>query len=430
MKKCYQKNKAKGKGNNGKNSKQKKPVQLPLTREDLLNMLQDELHSFAVNAGIIIASELLADEVSRLCGDRYKRNPAKENSRYGSQRGVVTISGQKHPIEKPRVRKKSGGETALKTYALLQRDGAMPEAALRRMVRGVSCRDYEEVIDIGVQGFGVKRSSVSRAFVKGSAKSLKKLSERNFKGTRFVVIFIDGVEYGGVTMAVALGITQEGRKRILGLRQGGTENSEVVTSLLEDIVDKGVDASLPTLFALDGAKALKSAVKRVWGKKAVIQRCQAHKKRNVKRHLPENLWDDISRRLSEAYNETNYDKALKKLKNTERWLERINPSAAASLREGMEETLTVVRLGIPDTLRKSVASTNVVESAFSVTRNVTGRVKRWRDGDMRLRWCAAGLLRAEEKFKRVKGYRDIPQLIKRLERVVSEQLFDTNEKVA
>jgi transposase-like protein len=180
---------------------------------------------------------------------------------------------------------------------------------------------------------------------------------------------------------------------------------------------------------LDGAKALQAAVKSVWGDNAVVQRCQVHKKRNVKEHLAESHWPELSARLAEAYGETDYARALSLLKQTATWLERINPDAAASLREGMEETLTVVRLGVHAKLRQTLSNTNVMESAFSVVEQVTGRVKRWRPGDMRWRWCVAGLLHAEQHFRRVDGYRHIPALLKALERTTSPKEIDATERV-
>ncbi|HMB08659.1 MAG TPA: transposase [Isosphaeraceae bacterium] len=214
---------------------------------------------------------------------------------------------------------------------------------------------------------------------------------------------------------MALGITEDGTKRILGLRQGATENAAVCIALLEDLQERGLDTSQPTLLVLDGAKALHAAAQRVWGQNVVIQRCQIHKKRNVKAHVPEKHHAELDRRLSEAYHETAYETAKTSLEATARWLERLNPDAASSLREGLEETLTVVRLGLAGALRRTLATTNPIESALSVTRRVTGRVTRWRDGDMRQRWCVAGLLRAESKFRRIKGHHAMPLLLKALE---------------
>jgi putative transposase len=406
-------------------------IQLPLDRDELLSLMQDSLESLAVELGLLVASDILEDEVARLCGARYQHQPDRAHTRHGRQRGVVTLAGQKLPIDRPRVRRAGGGgEVPLETYARLQSPDAMPRAVLRRMVRGVSTRDYEAVIDIARDGFGVAKSSVSRDFVRASAADLKALAERRFEGVHFPVVMIDGVEYAGETMVVALGIMEDGVKRILGLRQGATENAEVCTALLEDLGQRGLDTSRPTLLVLDGSKALHAAAKRVWGKNAVIQRCQVHKKRNIKAHVPEKHWPELERRLSGAYQETDYETAKRSLEGTATWLARINPDAAASLREGLEETLTVIKLGVPGVLRRSLASTNPIESALSVTRRVTARVTRWRDGDMRKRWCVAGLLRAESKFRRLKGHRSMPTLLKALEGIVRGEPTGTEREVA
>jgi transposase-like protein len=249
----------------------------------------------------------------------------------------------------------------------------------------------------------VDRSSVSRQFVQASAADVRALAERRFEGEHFAVVMIDGVEYAGETMVVAQGITADGTKRVLGLRQGATENTEVCAALLEDLRGRGLDTSRPTLFVLDGAKALHAAVTRVWGESAVIQRCQIHKKRNIKAHAREKHWPELERRLSGAYHETSQATAEASLEATARWPDRLNPDAASSLREGLEETLTVVRPSVSGALRRTLATTNPIESALTVTRRVSARVTRWRDGDMRRRWCVAGLLRAGAKFRRVKG---------------------------
>jgi putative transposase len=406
-------------------------VQLVLDREELVAMMQDSLTSFATEMGLKVATVLLEDEVNQRCGQRYERVPERTVTRYGHQGGVAVIAGQKLPIVRPRMRyTRQCGEADLETYARLQSPDAMPQSVLKRLVRGVSCRDYEGVVDLAREAFGVRKSSVSRSFVKASAQEVRQLAERRFDGIRFPAIYLDGVQYAGETMTVALGVLENGTKRVLGVRQGATENAAVCTALLEDLQQRGLDTSQPTLLVLDGAKALHAAVKRVWGRGALIQRCQVHKKRNVREHLPQKHWDELSRQLYAAYHETDYDEALRRLKTTARWLERLNPDAAASLREGMEETLTVVRLGIPELLRRTLATTNPIESAFSVAQNVTRRVKCWREGDMRQRWCVAGLMRAESKFRRVKGYRHMPQLLKALDRLVLGKKIDEQRKIA
>jgi len=406
-------------------------VQLPVTVEALVGMARESLACFAVEVGLKISECLLEDEVRRRCGPPHQHRPDRSETRYGHQRGFVTIAGQKVPVRKPRVRYTDArGEAELDNYLLLQSPEAMPEATLRRLVNGVSCRRYEQVVDVACDGFGVKKSSVSRGFVRASSQEVRKLAERRFDGERFAVILIDGVAYAGEMMVVALGITASGEKRLLGLRQGATENAAVCVSLLEELRERGLNTAVPTLFVLDGAKALRAAVDRVWGKFAVTQRCQAHKRRNIQAHLPKKHHDELRRQLNAAYHETSYDRALKGLRTTAHWLRRLNPDAAASLEEGLEETLTVVRLGVPALLRQTLATTNPIESAFSVAEVVTRRVKRWRDGDMRQRWCLAGLLDAESRFKRVKGHRHITPLLAALATTTTVPTLDPQRKRA
>lgn len=406
------------------------PVQLPLGPEALQAMLSDELHSFAIDLGLLMANRFLEAEVTRLCGQRYERQPQRQHTRYGHQPGFVTVAGQKATIRRPRVRQAGGGrEVELPLYQTMQSEGAMSEAALKRLVRGVSTRNYEEVVDLARDSFGVKKSSVSRAFVKATAAAIQELSSRRLD-QRFLAIFLDGVEYAGETMLVALGITETGEKKVLGLRQGASENAAVCTALLEELRERGLDTAQPILAVIDGSKALAAAVKRVWGEKAVVQRCQIHKRRNIEAHLPEKHHDELRRLLNVAWHETDEERAKKQLLTTVRWLERLSPDAASSLREGMEETLTVVKLGLPEALRKTLATTNPIESALSITRTVTGRVTRWRDGDMRLRWCTAGLLRAEEKFRRIKGFRHLSELARVLQHQVDGPTLESHRKSA
>src|SRR5262245_4389912 len=282
--------------------------------------MQDSLESLALRLGMLVVSSLLEDEVTRLCGRRYERQPHRTHTRYGHQRGTATLAGQKIAVPRPRVRRTDGsGEVPLETYARLQAPDAMPRAVLRRMVRGVSTRDYEQVIDLARDGFGVKKSSVSRDFVRASAAQVRALAERRFDGELFPVIMIDGVEDAGETLVVALGITADGTKRVLGVRQGATENAAVCVALLEDLQARGLDTSRPVLLVLDGAKALHAAAKRVWGPNGVIQRCQVHKRRNVKAHVPEKHHAELERRLSAAYHETGYEAARASLEATARW---------------------------------------------------------------------------------------------------------------
>jgi len=390
-------------------------IQLMLDPVELIGQLQESVHTIGVEIGRVVASKLLEDEVQQICGERYERG-GREASRHGRQRGWISMSGQKVRIEKPRMR--AGEELLLDRYALMQRKEAMPEAALRRMVRGVSTRDYAGVIDAAREGFGIRRSSVSRAFVEASRGDVEELMRSRFDGVRFPAIFIDGVEYADTTMVVALGLTEDGQKRILGFREGASENAEVCKSLIDDLCERGLCRDQATLLVLDGSKALRKAVLAVWGRYAIVQRCQFHKKRNIQAHVPDRHWDEIRRRLNEAYNETDYGRAVKILKNTAALLDRISPDAAASLREGLEETLTLIRLGLPAELRVHLVSTNIIESALSTSRKVARNVKRWRTGDMRRRWCAAGLLVAQSKFRRVKGHKHMKRFVEIIDRAI------------
>jgi len=410
---------------------QAREVQLPLDVEALVDLTREALSSFAVEMGLKVAQCLLEDEVTQRCGERHERQPGRQETRFGHQPGYITIAGQKVSLAKPRVRSTSGrGEADLERYRLLQSPDAMPQAALDHLVNGVSTRRYEQVVQLARAGFGVKKSSVSRGFVRASAAEVERLAERRFDDARFAVIFIDAQPYAEEMMVAALGITTSGEKRLLGLRQGATENATVVTSLLEELRERGVRTDVPTLFVLDGAKALRAAVIRVWGKFAVIQRCQVHKRRNVEAHLPDKHHEELRQRLNAAYHETNATQALALLRATVTWLRRISPVAATSLEEGLEETLTVVRLGVPELLRKTLSTTNPIESAFSVAESVTRRVKRWRDGNMRERWCVAGLVDAESRFNRVKGHKHLPQLLTALDRLVAAPTLDAKRKHA
>lgn len=415
MRRGYQKRKSSRSGN--RPSGVAEGMQLELDPAETIRTMQQSVHSFGTEIGRLIAIELLTNEVRELCGERHERIEGRVASRHGRQQGVITIAGQKLMIERPRARSKSGGEVPLWTYASLQREDAMPEAVLRRMVRGVSCRDYEGVVDLGAKAVGVKRSSVSRAFVRASAREVQALAERRFDGVRFPAIFIDGVDFDGEMMIVVLGLEKDGSKRVLGVRQGATENAVVVRSLIEEMRERGLCCDQPTLFVLDGSKALRKAVVDVWGRNAVIQRCQVHKKRNVLAHVPDRHRDEVCRRLTDAYTQTDAQAALRSLKTTVRWLRNINPDAASSLEEGLEETITVIRLGVDLQLAVHLRSTNPIESAFDRVRRLGARVKRWRGGDMKRRWCATGLLEAEKKFRRLKGHAHMPELLRALDRI-------------
>jgi transposase-like protein len=327
----------------------------------------------------------------------------------------VYYDKQKVLIDRPRLRSKNNKEIPLATYQAFGDPLSMRNSIMKNMILGISSRNYAESVESFVKGYGIKKSSVSRHFVKATAEQMREFMERDLGGLDLVAIFIDGIEFKGHLIVVALGLDKGGKKHVLGLWQGATENATICTSLLEDIARRGLNIEKDYLFVLDGSKALRSAVAKMFGTNVAVQRCQQHKRRNVLAHLPKEHQHSIDARISAAYKMADYDDAKKSLELTVRYLEKLNPSAAASLREGLEETLTVHKLEVAGLLRKTLQTTNPIESCFSVSRTITGRVKRWRGDDMVQRWAVSSLLRAEKNFKRIKGYREIPKLIAALQ---------------
>jgi transposase-like protein len=385
-------------------------MRLPLPLVEVWEELQAEVERLTGAAGLEILRAILEDEVSRRVGPPYRPAPGSGNRRWGQQPGYVVFAGQKIPLQRPRVRTRAGEEVELENYRRLQQDGRMQRAVAERVVCGLSTRKYRRAVQAVLDGYGIEKSSVSRHFVRATAQQLQTLCERKLGELDLVALLIDGIEFAGQTLIVALGVAADGTKHVLGLWQGATENATVCKALLEDLVERGLDAERRYLVVIDGSKGLRAAVERVLGEQAEVQRCQIHKMRNVIDHLPEGCRADWRRRLRNAYALTDYAAARAELEKLWRQLVEINPSAARSLEEGMEETLTLHRLGVSPLLRRTLRSTNVIESCLSTVRHVTRNVKRWQGGDHIARWAAAGLLEAEKKFRKVKGYRELEVL--------------------
>jgi transposase-like protein len=344
-------------------------------------------------------------------GERSVPNAGRQASRWGKEQGYCVVDGQKVPIERTRVRDKANREVKLGSYELFQRSGPLQAAVWDKITRGLSTRNYGPVVKDFANAYGVEKSAVSENFIETSREKLKELMERPLGKLNLCAVLIDGTPFKDRQMIVALGIGCDGAKTVLGLREGATENTTVVSALLSDLVERGLDFSAPRLYILDGGKALHAAVKRHAGEAAFIQRCQVHKKRNVIDHLPQDHKNEVKRKLQNAYAMVEYADAKRALERLHRELMDINPSAARSLEEGMEETLTVHRLRVPEQLRRTLSSTNVIESAFSIVETVCRNVKRWRNGDHIERWIASGLLVAERQFRKVIGHREIPMFI-------------------
>ncbi len=386
-------------------------VNLMLPIAEVLMATQWQIEQLAGAAGLKIIEQIIADDARRLAGEqRYGRDEA-EGRLWGHQPGWVAFAGRKVAVEKPRVRsKQTGRELKLANYEKLQQGSRLNQAMLDQIALGLSTRNYEHSIEGLCEGYGIKKSSVSRHFIAASRRELDQLLNRKLTDLDIGVVFLDGVHRGGHCVIVALGVARDGAKHCLGLWQGATENGAVCESLLEDLIARGLKPEQRRLFILDGGKALSSAV----GKKfpgSVVQRCQLHKRRNVKEHLPEIHQADVDRRIAAAYSMTSYSEAKSALHRVIDHLERLNPSAARSLAEGLDETLTLHRLKVPDILRTSLKSTNIIESSLSRVEDRTSNVKRWRGGDHLQRWTAHALLIAEKKFRKVKGYQAMSTLM-------------------
>lgn len=390
--------------------------------------LRQGLLAASTAVGLEVMAELMDAEVDELAGPKGKHDPDRTAYRHGSDDGAVTLGGRRVDVTRPRVRRADGdGEVPLATYATFAETDLMAEHMVGAMLAGVSTRRYAdaalEPVDEQTQeaSSSTSRSSVSRKFVHATTDRLNELCARPLEGTRWAIMFIDGFTFGQHTLVAALGVTDDGTKVPVGVVEGSTENAAVCTRLVADLADRGLDCSDGVLFVIDGSKALTKAIRDVFAGNAVIQRCQRHKEENILEHLPEDQRPWVRRKLREAWAVDDADAAKRQLTRLAATLDKKRPGAAASLREGLDETLTIIRLGITGTLRKTVFSTNPVESMISICRDHASNVKRWRGGHMALRWAAAGMLSAESQFRRVKGYRDIPRLLDALEDAVADE---------
>jgi len=389
-------------------------VKVPLPMAEVWTEMQAQVEELTGQAGLQILRAILENEVTRRVGLPHHPDPTAGCVRWGKQPGYVVFGGQKIPLKRPRVRTREGQEVELESYGLLQQDGKLQRAVRERMVAGLSTRNYRRAVESVLEGYGIEKSSVSRQFIAASGNQLRALCERRLEDLHLVVLMIDGIHFGGQVLVAALGIAESGEKHILGLWQGATENTTVAKGLLEDLVERGLDLKRRYLVVIDGSKALRAAVDRVFGEQVEVQRCQVHKRRNIREYLPKNSQRDYDRRMRNAYALDNYADAKEALQKIFRQLERVNPTAARSLEEGLEETLTVHRLGVGAVLRRKLATTNPIESCLSMVQQVTRNVKRWREGDQQLRWVAIGLLEAEKRFRRIKGYQQMLLLKERL----------------
>jgi putative transposase len=394
-------------------------VQMVLPLAQMLDWLRKGVGELACQAGLQLIDLLMQEEVLELVGERSQRQTERKANRWGSERGYCVVMGQKVPIQRPRVRTTDDKEVRLGSYEMFRRGEPLTDTVWEKLMLGLSTRNYGQAVREFAEAYGLEKSAISEHFIEASRAKLKEMMERRLGQVRLCALLIDATPFAGQQMVVALGIKQDGQKMILGIRQGATENTTVVSELLGDLVNRGLDFSEPRLYILDGGKALPAAVKKYAGESAPIQRCQVHKRRNVLDHLTDEQKPSVAKKLNAAYALEDYGAAKEALNQLHRELMDLNPSAARSLGEGLEETLTVHRLHVPPQLRKTLACTNVIESAFSIVERVCSNVKRWHGGDQRERWVGSGLLVAEKQFRRIQGYKQIPTLLRELELLVS-----------
>ncbi len=401
----------------GKVTKQDKHIKLVLNGvpegtfdiNQILSSLELNYKAFCITMMREVMNSVIEGEVMALAGAHHERTEAH---RWSSAPGFVVAGGAKVKVQRPRLRDKATkNEIKLSSYKKFQEDGPWQQSVMNRMIAGISSRNYEKTVEELTGTYGISKSTISRKTIKGTAERLKSLMERSLEKLDIVVLAIDGVHIGKTVQIVAIGIDSSGNKHVLGFRQGATENTTVTMELIRDLTDRGLDTTKPMLVLVDGSKALHSGLKKFFGIHGIIQRCQLHKFRNVCEHLPKKYQAHFARQLKAAYSMKTYDDAKAALIRIVVELDRLNESAAGSLREGMEETLTVHRLGLPDILRKSLSSTNIIESSFSVGRDMMHNVKRWTTNDQVHRYLGTALLEAESKFRKIRGHRSMSVLI-------------------
>ena len=347
---------------------------------------------------------------------------------HGRQPGQVRMSDRKLKVQRIRLRRRGGGmgaEVPVPAYEALKAHDRTGSRMLEILFSGVSTRNYAKVLPEMAESVGLSRSAVSREFIAASAEQLQALCERHLDGLETLIIYIDGIRFAGHHVMVALGVDPTGKKHLLGVREGATENATVVTELLADLVARGVDPKQRRLFVIDGSKALRAAIERVFGERVAVQRCRTHKLRNVREHLPRHLQAQVTSAMRAAFRLAPQE-GLAKLTQQASWLEREYPDAAGSLREGLEELFTINRLGLSPALCRALGSTNIIENPNSSARRKTHRVTRWRDGEMVKLWAAAAFLDAERSFRRILGYRDLWML----KAILNENQVANDQKAA
>jgi transposase-like protein len=381
-----------------------------------------ELIHELIPIGLMHVKDELQREVRQLAGDKYQRNGLPDHDRWGSQLGSIYIQDQRIPILVQRVRDtKNNREVSLRTYEGLQSPSAnADEKVLKRILHGLSCRNYRECSEAIPEALSLSASTVSRRYIRASERKLKELMERNLGRYDFIAVVIDGKSFGEDGIIMAVGITTEGKKVLLGMIQSGTENHIVCRDFLRKLIARGLRYEQGLLCVIDGAKGFRKAVTEVFGVHGIVQRCQWHKRENIVEYLPKKIQKEFRKKLQTAYEEENYAEAKAALLAIKKELRLINESAASSMEEGFEETLTVHRLGVPKGLRKTLKTTNVIESVLALVSQKTGKIDYWKNSDQKQRWVATALLDIEGRLNRVNGYRHLKSLRIALQREIMQ----------
>jgi transposase-like protein len=406
------------------------PEAVSIAMAELAGDVQEGLLAMAVGAGLQVMAALMNADVEASCGPKGKHDPGRSAVRHGTEAGSVTLGGRRVPVQRPRMRAADGrGELPVPAYELFSRTEVLGRMAMQRMLAGLSTRRYPAGLEpvgkrVEESAGSTSKSAVSRRFVAATETALGELLAAPLGELDLVALLIDGVHFGEHLCVVALGIGIDGVKHPLGLVEGSTENTSVVTDLLTGLRDRGLDTTRPIFVGIDGGKALRAAVVKVFDH-PVIGRCQLHKLRNVADKLPEHLAATVTKRMRAAYHAESAILAEAQLEALAKELQRTHPGAAASLREGLTETLTVLRLGVPPTLARTLRSTNCIESMISIARNHSTNVKNWQNGNMALRWCAAGMIEARAQFRRVNGHLHLPALRIALNEHIAAQTVGT-----
>lgn len=397
------------------------PEEIALAMTDIADAAREGLLAMSVAAGMAVMQAMFETEIAGVAGPKGKHDPQRAAVRHGQGRGSVTLGGRRVPVDRPRARTTDGHEVALNTYTHFAADDLLSQVVMERMLAGVATRRHARTgepvgTQVVEQAKSTSRSAISRRFVRQTETALGELMARDLSGEDIKVLMLDGEHMAQRCVVVALAITADGTKKPVGLWDGSTENKTVVRALLADLVARGLAFDDGLLVVLDGAKALSAAVREVFGDKALIQRCTLHKRRNVADHLPDKDKAWVDAKLVKAFGHPDPDTGLRNAKHLAAQLEKNYPGAAASLREGLDEMFTVACLGIDGRLATTLTTSNPVESMISIARTTNRNVTRWRDGQMVLRWTAAGMLNAERSFRRIKGYKQMPQLVAALRR--------------